>query len=256
MADQRNIFEGEDLSEGEVDDLLSGFNDMVKNPNICSLEEIDISKPGWEVVLHFDDSDPRQPDSLAARDLWRLEEWSAIGLFEITVQHSPHTVVNLKYDENCLSKKFSPDQLVIFNKYRPSASALQSGRRLPDADTKEKVETVLADVQIESVEAVVEQEIEVNLEDEDVVLIDLDLYRKILELDFEVLVLKFSADIEDQQTALDKLKQIAEDEELNIEIEDFEFVEIYISKKEGVLYQKSMDMQNFEYLKKFDFNLV
>jgi len=88
MADQRVVLPGEQLSEDEVDSLLDGLGE---DNNICQLEEIDPSQPGWEVILHFDNNrDPKMAGTEAAKDFWKLEEWSAIGFFTMEYQRLPN----------------------------------------------------------------------------------------------------------------------------------------------------------------------
>lgn len=258
MADRRNALPGEqwsELSDGELDNLLDdGFEKMMGNSNICSLEEIDISRPNWEVVLHFDDKDPRKTGSAAAKDYWKLEEWSAIGIFQMDSQRAPATVVTLRYDENCGSDKFSPEQIALFKKYRPLISAPPASRRLPDVGTKVQIEAALVVLLAGPKEDVYET---VNPEDEGVSLVEEDSLNKIFEIDFELLILKFPGDTEGLEAILTRLKMIAVDEELDIEIaRAFEPIEIYISKNDEVTYRKTLDAESLQYLKQFAFTLV
>lgn len=224
------------------------FSDIENNPEICSLEQIDPSRAGWEVILHFDDSDPKSHLTETGRDYWKLEQWSALGHFQLTYARSPNPVVTLTHSEDCTYNCFSAEEIALMNKYRPLAKAAQEIRRrigpppLPVAVSQETA----ADV--DDVMEVADDEYDtVSPEDS----------AKLASLNFVVVAINLPKDLPQLEDVLNDLEWVAAEEDLQIQIEmGMAFVEVYFSKKDHTQYDRVMLPVNVQMIEKLGFSLI
>ncbi|MCC6643426.1 hypothetical protein IT411_01635 [Candidatus Peregrinibacteria bacterium] len=88
--DLKEVFE-----DADFDTLV---NNLGSNPDICQPEEIDISKPGWEVILNFSSMEELEKQKNMGGDFWKLEGGEAFGDFLIRIERVPNVKVILSYN--------------------------------------------------------------------------------------------------------------------------------------------------------------
>lgn len=231
------------------------FEAIEHNPEICKLEEIDPSKPGWEVVLYFDDLDPQAFETEVGRDYWKLEQWSALGHFALSFSRKPNPVVVLSHDENCEYQSLNAEELSIMKKYRPLVKAPQAIRRKVVVTPPPLPPVVAPALLIDQTVAHIDEVIEVaddeyeTVEPEDLV--------KIANLSFAVLAVNVSKSLPGWEDALNDLEWVAAEEDLNIQVElHLNPVEIYFTRKEGVEYERPMHSSNLKIIERYPFSLI
>lgn len=118
----------DDLSrwEREFEEQFGGLRDTPAKD--CGIEEIDPSKPGWEIFLHFQGVDPRVPDTQAYEDLKTLRHFAKMGIAKCEYKEGTKTVV-LSYLADCGEEEFPEEYLELMRKYSPTAKAPQEARR-------------------------------------------------------------------------------------------------------------------------------
>lgn len=228
------------------------FFKNLENPQICELSEIDISKPGWELIVYFDAEDPKVDDSEAAKDFWLLEEGEALGLFHLKYLARPVREAILSYDENCGVDSFDAKLLALLSKYRLLAKAPKEARKSPVRDQLvERIETIINSTEDDA------EFIDVS-DDIDVVFPEEEEASKIADFKFEVLAIGFDSQSEDLGEIIDRLKAIAIDENLGFESEDdgSEHVQVYLYKRDDFEYILPMAVENLTFIEQFSLTLV
>lgn len=117
----------------EVDDmfdaLLSKPEDKLKE-YVCELEEIDPSQKGWEVVLHFEETDPKIPGTQAHEDLQTFTYFIKLWIANCEYKEDTNTAVFTHID-GCFEDQFADEHLKLMRRYTPKATATPEIRRIP-----------------------------------------------------------------------------------------------------------------------------
>lgn len=259
---------------GDDDAFDEWFNEVLKDPDDCAdLSDINPSKPGWSIRLHFDD-DPRKgpKDSQASEDYEQLMELQKIGFFETFIEGAaPLMVLVVKHKEDTGTNEFSKDQLELFHRYRPLAKAPTEARhsshqtmRPPEeaepAPTKPR--TNVSRGRLDTPEKAIEQAAAQPRKDLQELLHDADIRRnpifqiptnrKLYLLDFESIILTLPFSHERQEQIRAKLVQMGEDENLNVETmadEDTGYFDIVIEPKADATYaDQHMGVEYVEFI--------
>ena len=82
----------------------------------CRVEDIDLSKPGWEIELHFEKTTNRQ----TVVDMNKLQELKTFGLAEIDYSKDGRTLT-LSYVKGCREKQIPQIYTAIMKRYFPRA---------------------------------------------------------------------------------------------------------------------------------------
>lgn len=232
-------------------DLLSDFDkafEELENPDLCDLLEVNPSKPGWQVVLHFDDQEFDTLGTLAQKDLWMIQQWEGLGSFAVEVRKVPNRTVTLTFNEECGVDQFSPDQLRIFSKYRPTSTAPAEFRNtvvVPEAlRSIDEIDDDNPRAMITDVSALIADEC-MDVFDDEVVVIDEDEAVRLRGFKFELVELHLNPNDQGYEAVVTKIEKIADEEELDINIDPMPSrTLIYLYRQEGVNYAKPMDEQN------------
>ncbi len=220
---------------------LDSFFDVLEDPNICEVKDIDISREGWEVIVYFDDIDPKNLSFEVGNDWWYLEQGEAIGLFKLKYEKLPVRRAILSYSEDCDDCSFDERHLDIFKKYRVFAKAPIEARKVEDL----KVE----------VSARVDEVIDSQEDFEEVLCNDFD-HQKVLNLNFLVLVVRLSRKESLNKNILYKIAKIAKAENLLLDIERKENeLELCFTKKDEAQYGQ-MQEENAAFLQSFEYEIL
>ena len=232
-------------------DLLSDFDtafDELVNPDLCELLEINPSKPGWQVVLHFDDQEFETLGNPAQKDLWMIQQWEGLGSFTVEVRKVPNRVVTLTFNEDCDVDCFSSDQLRIFSKYRPTPTAPLAARHSLAADQVpapiDEIDDDNPRAMIADVHSLIGDEC-MDVFDNEVVVVDEDEAARLRGFKFELVELHLSSKDQNYDATLQRIEKIADEEELDINIDAMPTrTLVYLYRQDGVNYAKPMDDQN------------
>lgn len=232
-------------------DLLSDFDkafEELENPDLCQLMEINPSKLGWQVVLHFDDQEFEVLGTAAQKDLWMIQQWEGLGSFTVEVRKVPNRTVTLTFNEDCGVDYFSPDQLRIFSKYRPTATAPLASRHVSKAPQAasliDEIDEDNPRAMIANVHQLVGDEC-MDVFDDEVVIVDEDEAIRLRGFKFELVELHLNPKDQNYEAALEKIGKIADEEELDINIDPMPArTLVYLYRQDGVNYAKPMDDQN------------
>ncbi len=137
MARQGLPSAGENL--GEIGDDVDSLFDDLENKNKCELEEIDPSRPDWEIYLHFE-KDPQVEGAEGYEDFNTLKGFAKLGIAKCIYRPSNKTVT-ISYLEGCSEEEFPEEYLELMRKYNPRAKAPKESRRtlLPPTESAIKL---------------------------------------------------------------------------------------------------------------------
>lgn len=113
----------------EVDELF----DKIEAKE-CDIDDIDPSKKGWEIFIHFGDVDPRISGTEAHDDFTTFTYLEKFCLAKCEYKEGTRTLV-LSYLDGCCEDQFSPEHIQLMQKYSPHA-------RAPEHDQKSAAKTL------------------------------------------------------------------------------------------------------------------
>ncbi len=127
----------------ERDEIDEMFDALVDNPGKnCALEDIDPSKPGWEIFLHFEQADPRIIGSSAHEDFLTFRHFAKLGIATAEYKEGTRTLV-LSYLPGCSEEEFDPHHLEIMKRYNPQGKADPQHQRKREIAQKNHPETAV-----------------------------------------------------------------------------------------------------------------
>lgn len=220
---------------------LDDFFDVLEDPNICEVKDIDISREGWEVIIYFDDVNPKDLSSEVGSDWWFLEQGEALGLYQMVFEKLPVQRAILSYSKDCEDCCFDEKHFEIFNKYRVFARAPFEAR--------------IAEKLKEEVITQIEEVVDRDEDFEEVLCNDFD-HQKILYMNFLVLIVRLTRKEALNKNILYKIAKIAKEEDLQVDIERKENeLELCFTKKDEVKYGQ-MQEENAAFLQSFEYEIL
>ncbi len=255
-----------DNSDGfEIDKLF----DRLINPDVkdCDIEDIDPSKPGWEIFLHFEGVDPRIPGTPAHEDYKTFKYLQNFCLAKVEYKEGTRTM-SLSHLEGCCDDQFAPEHVTLMEKYSPTAKAPESclkpqAKTLPPPPISAKVRDSAAEI-LASAAALKEtppviREVNSIIAPEEVpddIVITLSLAPEDAEELEDTLDKIMCIDLND---LIKKLQDIADEEELLFEhgaVEDSTIYIINIYKNPKIKYRKPMDPKNMAVILQLPFEKI
>jgi hypothetical protein len=113
--------------------------EQAPQPRECKIEEIDPSKPGWEIKIFFDNNDPNVSDSQAEEDLEAFRQFQALGIARCEYRDKAKTVA-LSHLEGCCEDELDELHLKTIRRYRHVAKTLPENRR---TDREDRIEAAV-----------------------------------------------------------------------------------------------------------------
>lgn len=105
-------------------------------PQECKIEEVDLSKPGWEIRIFFDNNNPMVSDSQAEEDLETFRHFPKLCIANCKYDDRSRMAV-LSYVEGCGQEELDEEHLKIISRYRHVARTLPENRRAGRKDPLE-----------------------------------------------------------------------------------------------------------------------
>lgn len=94
----------------------------------CDIDDIDPSRPGWEIFLHFGDVDPRIPGTRAHDDFTTFKYLEKFCVAKSEYKEGTRVLV-LSYLDGCCENEFSPEHIALMKKYSPRAKAHEEDQK-------------------------------------------------------------------------------------------------------------------------------